>query len=197
MTKFTRRNFVKRTGAATIGSALGLGLLPSLTRRLHALDSSTLLAQGVEVLYSNKSTTDSWAVQGGTLTITQTITASAALGACVSSLGVTRKRSYHYIRVKNGKTYVGLTSHTDNQYYRCEGGVPVVFYEYHTWPTPVAVADPNNPQDAIGTLYPGGINSNAGKSGAGKAKVFDNTTGTWSEWYEGTDLPYEVICCTL
>jgi len=40
MTRYTRRSFVKRSGSATLGAALGLGLLPSLTRKLHAADNS-------------------------------------------------------------------------------------------------------------------------------------------------------------
>ncbi len=36
----TRRRFVKTTGGATLGTVLGLGLLPSVTRRLGATDIS-------------------------------------------------------------------------------------------------------------------------------------------------------------
>ena len=44
MSHLTRRSFVKRTGAVTLGSALGLGVLPSVTRKLHATDTSTILS---------------------------------------------------------------------------------------------------------------------------------------------------------
>ena len=40
MKKITRRTFAKRTGGATLGSAIGLGILPSITRKLHATDNS-------------------------------------------------------------------------------------------------------------------------------------------------------------
>lgn len=37
----TRRRFIKNSGGATLGTVLGIGLLPSITRKLCAQDSST------------------------------------------------------------------------------------------------------------------------------------------------------------
>jgi hypothetical protein len=40
--QITRRTFVKRTSEMTLGSVLGLGILPSITRKLHAIDGSEI-----------------------------------------------------------------------------------------------------------------------------------------------------------
>ena len=56
--RINRRSFVKRTGAVTLGSVLGLGILPSINRRLHATDTSVNPITVTGVQYSIPATKD-------------------------------------------------------------------------------------------------------------------------------------------
>lgn len=196
MNKFSRRTFVKRTGAATLGSALGLGLLPSLTRKLYAVDSSTA-SSGIAAYLTSPVVPVNFSVGGGLLTLTITQSCTAASGTCVNSLCVTVKRNAKYTKTVSGKNYVGDITRTDSLYWRCESGVATLYYASHSQPVSAPIANVLNPVETIGTLYPDGVTSEDQKTSGLRAKIFDDTTGEWSSWYDFGNVSYVVYCCSL
>src|SRR5262245_22382340 len=115
MTNYTRRSFVKRTGSATLGAALGLGLLPSLTRKLHAADTSA--AKGVLALNPSGERRATFPtivsiphpngpVVVGNLTLSCEYIGSPPFGSCVPSLTITRKLSLSFEIVAGGLSYL-------------------------------------------------------------------------------------------
>jgi hypothetical protein len=193
MTKITRRTFVKRSGAATLGSALGLGVLPSLTRRLHAEDTSLESSQGVAILFKTANDVSVFSVNGGLLTVSQVLTVSTASGLCVPSLKTTRAYDFNYSKTVDGVVYTGKAAGVVHRYYKCIDGVPTVTYAYGTNLGPVGIS---NGKTAIGAMDPAIRDSDGGQTSTGEARlVFED--GEWSDWYPGANIPYKVICCTL
>jgi hypothetical protein len=193
MTKITRRSFVKRSGAATLGSALGLGVLPSLTRRLHAQDTSLESSQGVTILFKTASDLSAYSVNGGQLTIKQVLTVSTAAGLCVPSLKATRTYDYKFTKVVNNLEYTGIASAVVHRYYKCINGVPTITYAYGTNLGPVGIS---NGKSTIGMMDPAIRDSDGGQTSTAEARlVFED--GQWSDWYPGANIPYQVLCCTL
>ena len=195
MNKLSRRSFVKRTGAATIGSALGLGLLPSLTRKLYAVDSSTA-SSGVAAYITSPVVPVTVPVNGGLLTLTITQSCTAAPGVCVNSLCVTVKRNARFTKTVSGKNYVGDITRTDSLYWRCESGVATLFYASHSQPVSAPIANVTDPADTRGVVYPDGVTSEDQKTSGLRAKIFDNTTGEWSDWSDFGTVSYVVYCCS-
>lgn len=201
MSKISRRIFVKRTGGTTLGAALGLGLIPSLTRKLHAEDtSSPPPSPGVRVLWSTNKISDSWSVGGGTLTLTITQSASVAPDTCVPSLRVTVIRNSNYVKTVGDKSYVGNHAITDHYYWRCEEGVPRVFYAngYFTpaGKTSVAIANSNDPSDTIGNLKVTSWTSDDDKTTDASARILDGVGNLVGE-YLLASISYEVLCCFI
>jgi hypothetical protein len=146
MTKYTRRSFVKRTGSATLGAALGLGLLPSLTRKLHAADTS--VSQGVYGKWKKNPNNDS---KEGTVKVltpvpdtasqpAETLVHTLANGAgtvttgiqrsmapykdCCNSVTVTDILSINVTAVVAGQQRVYNKSWNRRNVYLCENGTP-------------------------------------------------------------------------
>jgi len=193
MTKISRRTFVKRSGAATLGGALGLGILPSLTRRLHASDTSTQAGSGVEILYSSVTDLASYKVNGGNLTISQVLASTAVPGSCVPSLKATRSYVFDYTKVVNGLTYNAHVTLEVHRYYSCVNGAPTVTYAYGN---NIGLTGIYAGKHAIGTMEPGVTNADGGQSSSGKARLIF-ADGEWTDWYDGANLPYQVLCCAL
>jgi hypothetical protein len=125
MTKYTRRSFVKRTGSATLGAALGLGLLPSLTRKLHASDTSD--PQGVKsqkplALNATKIVpiTDG-SNQIGQMTLETTQTSSPAQSCLVSFAQTTTWKVTVAINIA-GVAYSAMTQWAKKRVWICSGG---------------------------------------------------------------------------
>ena len=159
MSKFTRRTFVKR-GSATLGAVLGLGLLPSLTRKLHATDQSTPppAANGVKFDYEGNGTasrTDTY--QGGTLTMSITFTCSPAKGVCGAVGLMSVLRSATFVTTLSGVNYRAAATDLSLCTWQCVGGAPMCTQVLHPNPPTthpdVAIANINNPNETVGTLF--------------------------------------------
>ena len=100
MTHYTRRSFIKRAGSASLGTALGLGLIPSLTSKLKASDTSGGI-QGVVMQVTSSSTSATAtpvAFAGGTLNAGVAITQMPTAGVCYAQIVVKWRRWFSYIR---------------------------------------------------------------------------------------------------
>lgn len=155
MTKFTRRVFIKKSGAATLGSVLGLGLLPSLTRKLHATDQSGETPANIKLSYGQTSLTQSWQYMSGTLSMSIVLASSPGNGVCSGTAIMNVVRRATYTQVRPRVTYTGTVSEISNITWQCVGGVASATSVTH--PTPptspdVAIANVNNPNETIGTL---------------------------------------------
>jgi hypothetical protein len=200
MTNYTRRSFVKRSGSATLGAALGLGLLPSLTRKLHAGDTSTCGGGGtsgsIQVLLGDLPKPVSQSYRGGVLSLSLAVTLSAAPAACVPSILVTVRRTARYDKSVNGSSYVGLITRTDLLYWRCQNGAPYLFDEQHYEPGSVAIANVNNPNDVIGNLdgtaYTSGNQQNSWYSAA---VTLNEALKETSPPLEIGPASYQPVCC--
>lgn len=123
MNKITRRSFVKRTGGVSLGSVLGLGLLPSVTRRLHAADFSSLTngvshnlngsapdtSQNIAPDYRNAVEVQEYlssALAGGTLQQWVHVGASLRRQECNYSLSLRITRQAVFSIVVGGVTYI-------------------------------------------------------------------------------------------
>jgi hypothetical protein len=85
MSQITRRSFVKRTGGVTLGAALGLGLLPSVTRKLHATDSS--VGEGIKFGYTEEVTAGPYALGTCALLLRIEVSSSFGNGNCGEGIG--------------------------------------------------------------------------------------------------------------
>ncbi len=197
MTNITRRTFVKRSGAATLGSALGLGILPSLTRRLHAEDTSTSSDAGVSAQYTSIYDLAPFEVNGGTLTVEQKLKVSAPAYACVSSLQVVRAYTFNYIKTVSGVVYRASAFGEMKRYYKCINGIPTITYAYGDSLGPVPITSvKSDGSAAIGLMEPAIRESDGGTNGQGEAR-FVFSDGKWGDWNTGANLPYQVFCCVL
>jgi len=135
MSRLTRRSFVKRTGAVSLGSALGLGLLPSVTRKLYAVDTSTFMgitptaAEGVSPSAAGLNYPPGAPV--GEMLLTIGINASVAVGVCALSITVTISRTATYTQLQNGVDYKGTAKINSYYIWICEDGV-VKLSKMHT-----------------------------------------------------------------
>ena len=134
MTRFTRRVFIKRGGAATLGSVLGLGLLPSLTRKLHATDQSGGDPRNVKLTYDEAAKTQSWQYLGGTLTISIQLVSSPESGVCSGTAVMGVSRTAIYTKASPRATYTASYSEIANVIWQCIGGVATATSVTH--PTP-------------------------------------------------------------
>ena len=159
MSKFTRRTFVRR-GTATLGTVLGLGLLPSLTRKLHATDESSppVVPNGLKFDYAGDGTASrTETFHGGTLTISIAFTCSPAKGVCstVGLMSVLRQASFSI--TLSGVFYKGTAVDLSLVTWQVVDGVPRVTSVTHPNPPTtamdVAIANPNNTNETVGTLF--------------------------------------------
>lgn len=159
MTKYTRRSFVKRTGSATLGAALGLGLLPSLTRKLHAADTST--SQGVNGKWKKNDAGDALKVvaplpqaaclpsqtanatlPGNAGSFTVGIQQSMApFQVCSNSVTVTEVLWINITAVINGVQRNFAKTWSRGRIFKCEGSAPV---PQDVDPTPSIITFPEN-----------------------------------------------------
>lgn len=157
MSDVTRRVFIKRGGAATLGSALGLGLLPSLTRKLHATDQSGDVTN-CKLNHPLLPLSEDYAVMGGVLTMSITLAASSGNGVCSGSAVMNVMRSATYTRKllpRLAWSYTATFREISNVTWQCLGGVPTATSVTHPVPPTsldAAIANPNNPSETIGTL---------------------------------------------
>lgn len=124
MTKYTRRSFVKRTGSATLGAALGLGLLPSLTRKLHAADTST--GEGVKTTNTlGVGVTSKIDVPGGRLCLSVKFTINPGTpNTCVLAIEGKKHFTMHFEFLNGQSNFVGEFFQT--VVYTCRNGGVVV-----------------------------------------------------------------------
>jgi hypothetical protein len=198
MTKNTRRSFVKRTGAATLGTALGLGLLPSLTRKLHATDSSeNMPPMGVRLYLAADPQPTQYQYGGGTLTLSITQTASVAAGVCAPSILLTIVRKAVFVKTVNGSTYTGEMKRTDTVYWCCINGVPS--YVPGTSPSstqPRSAAITNSSGQSIGSMSGLGVTSSDGLNAYFTASIMLQGNSQESGWFpEVGPASYVPSCC--
>ncbi len=194
MSRFTRRVFIKRGGAATLGSALGMGLLPSLTRKLHATDQSGGVPTNVKLTYSQTAKKQSWQYMGGTLTITIQLVSSPESGVCSGSAVMSVSRTAIYTKVSPKVTYTASYSEIANVTWQCIGGVATATSVTH--PTPpsspdIAIANVNNSKETIGTLSTvGSAGSNPAVSLTATVLIGDELSPDYT-----LGLSYTPACC--
>ncbi len=160
MANISKRSFVKRGGAATLGTFLGLGLLPSLTRKLHATDQSgpPPVPNGVKFDYAGNGTASrSDTFQGGTLTMSITFSCSPGKGVCAPTGLFSTLRTATFSITLSGVFYTGTATDQSLITWECLEGTPMPAGVIH--PTPpttgpnVAIGNPNNPKETVGTLF--------------------------------------------
>jgi hypothetical protein len=131
MNSLNRRSFIKRTGGATLGTALGLGLIPSVTNRLRAADTSTT---GVKCNTSPpppasgspppapviSTSSPALAYAGGQITTGLDVTVPPT-NSCVSSLRIDYSR---WIRFDYPGRAPQIMTETWSITWACVGGVP-------------------------------------------------------------------------
>lgn len=154
MSKFTRRVFLKRSGTATLGSVLGLGLLPSLTRKLHATDESGDPTEA-RLTCDLDTLSQSWAYMGGTLSLSIVLSPSLGSGVCGSAPVMTVTRTATYVKETKVVTYSAAFSEVSDVTWQCIGGVVTATSVTHPVPPSgpdVAIANVDNAKETIGTL---------------------------------------------
>lgn len=127
-----RRIFMKRSGGGTLGVLLGMGVIPSVTKRLYAQDVSGepgISGHLVGVTPTDIDTrlitmTDSRQISGGTLTTDLSIQfPDTAHDRCVREICVEIVSNMRWEKTVNGKLY-HITFHTyQRRYHRCIDGV--------------------------------------------------------------------------
>ena len=142
MAKYTRRSFVKRSGSATLSAALGLGLLPSLTRKLHAADSSNLTGIKANAPQGLNVTTTKTLESGGTLELELNQVLSAPAGLCVLSIRVTQTYRVKLKKTLNGVTYRADANWVREYTWKCENGNPAKSVNYDTTPSAAIGSQP-------------------------------------------------------
>jgi hypothetical protein len=128
MTQYTRRSFIKRAGSASLGTALGLGLVPSITNKLKAVDTSSgVMGVVMQLTSASSSATASTAYAGGTINAGVAIIQMPTAGTCLLSISVVWRRWLSYARG-------GATIFTSEQRWRttwtCVNGAPSMVKQY-------------------------------------------------------------------
>jgi hypothetical protein len=130
MEKISRRSFVKRTGAVTLGSVLGLGILPSVTRRLHATDLSQAIIKGVAFYWDTMQTSKDNVYGNGVMRIVVKLDTEAAKsgsitkGQCYLTGTVTIVREAFCTQTILGQACSGSARNVTTQSWSCKDGVP-------------------------------------------------------------------------
>lgn len=129
MEKISRRSFVKRTGAVTLGSVLGLGILPSVTRRLHATDLSQAIIKGVAFSWDSLQTSKDNVYGNGIMRIvvrleTESKSGSIAKGQCYLTGTITIVREAFCTQTILGQACSGSARNVTTQSWSCKDGVP-------------------------------------------------------------------------
>ncbi len=150
MEKLTRRSFVKRSGAVTLGSVLGLGVLPSLTRKLHATDLSMALVTGVSFNWPAVSMVTKSRSGKGEIELGIAIDADAPKGQCNLTATMHIYRYAIYRETRNGSAYFGCS--WDDCYYtwHCMNGVVGMKSGHGTSSGPATIY--NNAGENVGAI---------------------------------------------
>jgi hypothetical protein len=202
MIRVTRRTFIKRSGTATLGSVLGLGLLPSLTRKLHATDQSeptiSKSSNGVKFKFEKASLTQSWDVKGGKLSISINLSSSPEQGVCALTGVMSVLRVASFVITHSRVAYLGKVTDLSLVTWQSQDGVPRPVYVAH--PTPpstapvVAIANPDRPAETIGTLFTtGSASTDTAVSMTATVYIGDE----YSNDYTLGPLPYSVSPCPV
>lgn len=212
MSTFTRRSFVKKSGVATIGGVFGLGLLPSLTRKLHATDQSLTIAgtrpaaqsTGISLTLQLASKTQSWEYLGGTLVMSLQLTPTPAAGVCAGSVVMSVLRTAVYTFVKSNGiggmknvTYKGTAKYNTLVTWLAENGVARFISAVPIAPTTapdVAIANVEASNETIGTLFTVGTHaSDTNVALSATVLVGDE----YSPEYKIGPLPYQTPACVM
>lgn len=192
MEKISRRAFVKRSGAVTLGSVLGLGMLPSLTRKLHAADSSRVAITGVNLNWTSGSMSSVTPYMGGELEVGISIDGDAPKGQCNLTATMHIYRYAIYRKTIEGTGYFGCS--WDDAYYtwHCMYGVVSVKSAHGTSSGPVTIrSNSGTPLGAVclGTSTPG---FNAPMA---DGRVYMNDD--WGPAVNVGPLSYAASCCSI
>ena len=159
MSKISKRSFVKRGTAATLGTFLGLGLLPSFTRKLHATDLSVgPTPTGIKFDWKGSGTISrSDTFQGGNLSMSISFSCSPAKGVCGTSATMITLRTVTFSITLFGVFYTATATDMSLITWECDQGDALPAYVSHPKPPTtfqdVAIANPNNPKETVGTLF--------------------------------------------
>ena len=131
MANLSRRMFIKRTGAVTLGSTLGLGMLAPVTRKLYAADTSTVYQVfGVRIDSKAPVYQTFQPYSTGELEIGMAIVCSTPVGVCGYYNTVQIYRAATYREFRDGVSYMGTAWANMYTTYICVGGVPT---RHNTW----------------------------------------------------------------
>ena len=199
MTQYTRRSFIKRAGSASLGTALGLGLIPSVTSKLKAADTSTL-ATGV-VMQLNGTTTratnSSTSYGGHNIEVGVEILSYPTPGTCLRSIAVRWRRWYQVTLV--GSTTPTLSQQIWTVTWTCVNGVLSSSTQYDT----SAMTLNDLPYPAVAPNPPGSVTVNhddtqvSEGSNALSVVVFDGFEENFSTPVTTPALSHSVVCCPL
>lgn len=196
MSKFTRRVFIKKSGVATLGSVLGLGLLPSLTRKLHATDESGEPPGSCNINVPQSNSNGSWQCMSGTVALSISLAASTDVGQCEEAPVLSLTRTASYTRVKPRVTYKATYTEIAAVTWQCNGGTVSATSVTHPSGPPgsldVAIANVVNPIETIGTLS---VSSSAASDPAVTISAIVLIGDEQSQEYALGPLSYVPSCC--
>ena len=122
MSQVTRRSFVKRTGAMTLGAALGVGVIPSMTRRLRAADLSSQ-GPGVKmILLTPRWKMKTMAYRDGTIHVGVQFSSLSFVNYCELMTKLYVDTFAEYWEDRDGKHYYGMAMSGARMDYICRNG---------------------------------------------------------------------------
>lgn len=195
MDKISRRSFVKRTGGVTLGSVLGLGILPSVTRKLHATDSSIFVPAtlpGVKLSWGETEMRKTVAYFAGSLEIGIVMDADAPKSQCNLTGTMHAYRYGVYREVRNGSSYSGVA--WDDGYYNwhCSNGAATLKSAYGTASGPMPIK--NSAGASIGSIY---LETSAASNPQLYASARVHQNGAFGATEQVGPLSYQPACCTI
>jgi hypothetical protein len=193
MDKISRRSFVKRSGAVTLGSVLGLGILPSVTRKLHATDYSQTCIQGVKVDWNSNSYSKTFPYGSGSLELGTALSCSVSKGVCSVTATVHILR-YCVYRQTVGGVPCSASSYENAYYtYSCVDGAVVLSVEKGDGNGMQNVVGPGDQVVAAVQIAPSAGSPQSGPRG----QVFQDATSSWGPEMALSAVGFTATCCSF
>jgi len=193
MSKITRRSFIKRTGAVTLGSTLGLGLLPSVTRKLYATDLSQFTVFGVIFQSEQLVYQDFFDYGPGQLEVGMVLNMEHPLGQCNiwSKCHIYRYATYREER--SGVYYNGTTWDSIHATWECVRGVVKLkeLWGHESGAVPVK----NNLGQSVGSVWMEVTGTEDWLTHGMRCKAFAG--GDWGMDVVPPTISYSVECCGI
>jgi hypothetical protein len=198
MEKISRRSFIKRSGAVTLGSVLGLGMLPSVTRKLQAGDVSESILRGVSFSWGvTEISSGPLGYCGGTMELKIKLTPGAPKNQCEFAGVMKVKRSASFSIVENGKTFAGEASREFTYNWLCYNGVPTVNSIDEPGASEAPIKNVNNPNEIWGSVSVGTPTSPPHNETTTTGKI-SRAGGKWTAPTPSFGpLSYSTGCCSV